>query len=38
MAFYEARVLKEIERRFRAIESNAEEPEGYISVPMVAYS
>jgi YgiT-type zinc finger domain-containing protein len=38
MAFYEARVLKEIERRFRAIESHSEKPESYISIPIVAYS
>ena len=36
-AFYEAKVLKEIERRFFAIESQEEQPEGYLKIPMVAY-
>ena len=36
--FYQAKVLKKIERRFFAIQSHREEPERYIKVPTMAYS
>lgn len=38
MVYYEASVLKEVERQFFAIQSNAEEPDRYIEVPEKAYS
>lgn len=37
MAYYEAAVLKEIERRFFAIHKKTEEPDRYIEVPEKAY-
>lgn len=36
--FYDAKVLKEIERRFFAIQNHREEPQGYIRVPTTAYA
>jgi YgiT-type zinc finger domain-containing protein len=36
--FYDAKVLKEIERRFFAIQSHREEPERYIRIPTMAYA
>jgi hypothetical protein len=38
MIYYDAVVLKEIERRFFAIQHNAEEPDRYIEVPEKAYA
>jgi hypothetical protein len=38
MSFYDAKVLKEIERRFFAIQNHTEQPEGYIEIPTIAYS
>ena len=38
MSFYDAKVLKEIERRFFAIQNHTEQPESYIEIPKVAYS
>ena len=38
MAYYAAAVLKEIERRFFAIQSKAEAPDKYVSVPSKAFS
>jgi YgiT-type zinc finger domain-containing protein len=36
--FYEAKVLKEIERRFFAIQGHQEEPERYLRIPTSAYA
>jgi len=38
MVYYEAAVLKEIERRFFAIKQNEEQPDTYIQMPTAAYS
>ena len=38
MVYYDAAVLKEIERRFSAIQSKAEEPDCYIEMPAKAYT
>jgi hypothetical protein len=38
MIYYDAAVLKEIERRFFAIHSKAEKPDSYIEVPEKAYT
>lgn len=38
MVYYDAAVLKEIERRFFAIQSKIEEPDRYIEMPAKAYS
>jgi YgiT-type zinc finger domain-containing protein len=38
MIYYDARVLKEIEKRFFAIQSKAEEPDRYIEMPAKAYA
>ena len=38
MSFYDAKVLKEIERRFFAIQNHLEQPEGYLEIPMIAFS
>jgi len=38
MIYYDAAVLKEIERRFFAIHSKAEEPDCYIEMPTKAFS
>lgn len=37
MVYYEATVLKEIERRFFAIDKKTEEPDRYIEIPEKAY-
>jgi hypothetical protein len=37
MIYYDAAVLKEIERRFFAIQQKAEEPDRYLEVPEKAY-
>ncbi len=37
MVYYDAAVLKEIERRFFAIHSKIEEPDRYIEMPAKAY-
>jgi len=37
MVYYDAAVLKEIERRFFAIHKKIEEPDRYIEVPEKAY-
>ena len=37
MIYYDAAVLKEIERRFFAIQRKVEEPDRYIEVPEKAY-
>lgn len=37
MVYYDAAVLKEIERRFLAIRRKQEQPDRYIQVPVVAY-
>ncbi len=37
MVYYDAAVLKEIERRFFAIQSKIEEPDRYIEMPAKAY-
>ncbi len=38
MIYYDAAVLKEIERRFFAIHGKTEEPDRYIKVPEQAYA
>lgn len=38
MIYYDAVVLKEIERRFFAIYDNEEKPDTYIQMPSVAYT
>jgi len=38
MVYYDAAVLKEIERRFFAIHTKTEEPDRYIEVPEKAYA
>jgi YgiT-type zinc finger domain-containing protein len=38
MIYYDAAVLKEIERRFFAIQDKAEEPDRYIEVPEKSYA
>jgi YgiT-type zinc finger domain-containing protein len=38
MVYYDAAVLKEIERRFAAIEHQDELPDRYISIPEKAYA
>ncbi|MFH1148422.1 MAG: type II toxin-antitoxin system MqsA family antitoxin [Pseudomonadota bacterium] len=38
MVYYDATVLKEIERRFFAIDSKAEKPDCYIEMPTKAYA
>ncbi|MBC8229193.1 type II toxin-antitoxin system MqsA family antitoxin [bacterium] len=38
MVYYDAAVLKEIERLFFAIQSKAEEPDQYIEMPAKAYA
>jgi YgiT-type zinc finger domain-containing protein len=37
MIYYDAAVLKEIERRFFAIQSNTEQPDRYIQMPTATY-
>lgn len=37
MVYYEAGVLKEIERRFFAIQKKKEKPDSYIELPRAAY-
>jgi YgiT-type zinc finger domain-containing protein len=38
MVYYDAAVLKEIERRFFAIHKKMEEPDRYIEIPEKAYA
>lgn len=38
MIYYDAAVLKEIERRFFAIHQNLEKPDRYIQMPTAAYA
>ncbi len=38
MVYYDAAVLKEIERRFFAIRQKKEQPDCYIQMPTVAYA
>mgnify|MGYP001611441292 CR=1 FL=1 len=38
MVYYDAVVLKEIERRFFAIHQHAEEPDRYIQMPTAAFA
>jgi len=38
MVYYDAAVLKEIERRFFAIQRKAEKPDRYITMPAKAYA
>ena len=38
MVYYDAAVLKEIERRFFAIQHKEEEPDRYIEMPAMAYA
>jgi hypothetical protein len=36
--FYDAKVLKKIERHFFAIQAQTEKPQRYLRIPEVAYS
>ncbi len=36
--FYDAKVLKKIERRFLAIQHQDEEPDRYLKIPTIAYA
>lgn len=38
MVYYDAAVLKDIERHFFAIQNNAEQPDRYLKVPTLAYA
>jgi hypothetical protein len=38
MVYYDAAVLKEIERRFFAIREKTEQPDRYIQIPQKAYA
>ena len=38
MVYYDAKVLKEIERRFFAIQKKTEKPDCYIELPQVSYA
>ena len=38
MVYFDAKVLKEIERRFFAIQKKEERPDSYIELPQVAYA
>ena len=38
MVYYDAKVLKEIERRFFAIQKKEEMPDSYVELPKVAYA
>ena len=38
MVYFDAKVLKEIEERFFAIQRKSEKPDGYVELPMVAYA
>ena len=38
MIYYDATVLKEIERRFLAIQKNEERPDRYIQMPTAAFA
>jgi YgiT-type zinc finger domain-containing protein len=38
MVYFDAKVLKEIERRFFAIQKKEERPDSYIELPKVAYA
>lgn len=38
MIYFDAPVLKEIERRFFAIQQNSEQPDDYIQMPIAAYA
>lgn len=38
MIYYDAAVLKEIERRFFAIEENREAPDRYLNIPEKSYA
>jgi YgiT-type zinc finger domain-containing protein len=38
MIYYDAAVLKEIERRFFAIQENSEKPDRYIQMPTAVYT
>ena len=38
MIYYDAVVLKEIERRFFAIQQQSKQPNNYIQMPVVAYA
>ncbi|MCQ3976491.1 MAG: type II toxin-antitoxin system MqsA family antitoxin, partial [Anaerolineae bacterium] len=38
MIYFDAPILKEIERRFFAIQQNSEQPDDYIQMPIAAYA
>jgi len=38
MVYFDAKVLKEIERRFFAIQKKTEKPDSYVELPLAAYA
>ena len=38
MVYFDAKVLKEIERRFFAIQKKTEKPDSYVELPQVAFA
>jgi len=38
MVYYEAKVLKEIEQRFFAIQRKSEKPDRYVELPVASYA
>jgi len=38
MIYFDAKVLKEIEKRFFAIQRKSEKPDGYVELPVAAYA
>jgi hypothetical protein len=38
MVYFDAKVLKEIERRFFAIQKKTEKPDSYVELPRVVYA
>jgi YgiT-type zinc finger domain-containing protein len=38
MVYYEAKVLKEIEQRFFAIQRKSQKPDRYVELPVAAYA
>jgi YgiT-type zinc finger domain-containing protein len=38
MVYFDAKVLKEIERRFFAIQKRSEKPDHYVELPVAAYA
>jgi YgiT-type zinc finger domain-containing protein len=38
MVYFDAKVLKEIERRFFAIQKKSEKPDSYVELPRIVYA